>query len=60
MPEIKGRLKNDLAGIIFLEGRGTKAFPDLMQISINLEPDHYYGHWIGKVRYYERQRPLLI
>lgn len=44
MPEIKGRLKNDLAGIIFLEDRGRKAFPDLMQISINLEPDHYCGH----------------
>ena len=40
IPEIKGRLKNDLARIICLEGRGAKAFPDLIQISIYLEPGH--------------------
>ena len=44
MPEIKSRLNNDLARIIFLEGRGEKAFSDLIQISINLEPGHYCGH----------------
>lgn len=54
IPEIKGRLKNDLARIICLEGRGAKAFPDLIQISINLEPGHYCGHRIEKVRYHER------
>lgn len=32
MPEIKSRLKNDLARIICLEGRGAKAFSDLMHI----------------------------
>ena len=44
MPEIKNRLKNDLARIICLEGRGAKAFSDLMHISINLEPGRYCGH----------------
>lgn len=54
IPEIKGRLKNDLARIICLEGRGAKAFPHLKQISINLEPGHYCVHRIEKVRYHER------